>query len=263
MLEAYYNLQTGAAVILTFLFISLSAHVIKFALRKWIRRDADSHEFDTSINLMQVVAAYIGIIIAFSGVQAWQNYSDAQTAIYREATTARELYRDLASYGPETEEIRRSFRAYVTSILVDEYPLLKSGRASRQTDYALNGVFRQFSMLEPSTSREEIIYGEAFSKLNDSVEYRMDRILSSRSNLPDIILFISLFGAILTLVYTGSVKNTIYNRIYIIGLDIIISLLFVFILTFNNPYKREGEVDFGEIAALDEAFNNFDATHAR
>lgn len=263
MLDLYYKLPTVVAVVVVFLLISLLALGIKKAIGHFTKREADQHEFETSINLMQVVAAYIGIVIALAGVQAWQNYSDAQNAVAREATTTRELYRDLASYGLATQPVRVSIRGYVKSVIEDEYPLLKIGASSEKTDKALDGIFHQFSRLNPAGEREGTVYAEAFSKLNDLVSFRRDRIISSRSNIPGIILFISLSGAVLTLAYTGAIKPTRYNRIYSLGLDFIMALLFVFILNFNNPYKRDGEIDFGEITALSAAFDDFDTIYGQ
>ena len=49
---------------------------------------------------MQVTSTYIGILLAFAGVLAWQDYRDAATAVENEAGVASLLYRDLAAYGP-------------------------------------------------------------------------------------------------------------------------------------------------------------------
>ena len=97
-------------------------------LRALFRIKATTEEKDVAINLMQVVAAYVGIMIAFSGVQVWQDYSTAKGAVSHEAATAAELYQDLSIYGPETRAARSDLRAYVESITQDEWPRLSQGR---------------------------------------------------------------------------------------------------------------------------------------
>ena len=59
-------------------------------------------EKEIAVNLMQVVAAYIGIMLAFSGVAVWQNFAHAETAVHQEVASAAELYRDLTIYGQQT-----------------------------------------------------------------------------------------------------------------------------------------------------------------
>ncbi len=73
---------------------------------KIFRLNPSSQQADLAIDLMQVTSTYIGILLAFAGVLAWQDYRDAATAVENEAGVASLLYRDLAAYGPEM--IRRA-----------------------------------------------------------------------------------------------------------------------------------------------------------
>src|SRR6478609_3869688 len=120
MVETFYALPIWLTTILVLglsLAVGLASSV---GLRRLFRLNASSDDIEHAVSLMQVVAAYIGILIAFAGVQVWQDFSDAQNGVHREAATAAELYRDLNTYGPETQPQKQALRAYMESVVRDE-----------------------------------------------------------------------------------------------------------------------------------------------
>jgi len=50
-------------------------------IRKVFRLNPSSAQADLAIDLMQVTSTYIGILLAFAGVLAWQDNRDAATAV--------------------------------------------------------------------------------------------------------------------------------------------------------------------------------------
>jgi hypothetical protein len=162
-----------------------------------MRLKSTEYDAEHAVSLMQVVAAYIGILIAFAGVQVWQDFADAQNAVHREAASASQLYRDLSVYGPETLPARAELRAYVTSIVKDEWPLLAQGKASPKTEVALFELFQGIGRIRPTDNRDTAIYTEVFSNLNDLVSLRRDRLIHSESGMPVILWIVGLVGSVL------------------------------------------------------------------
>lgn len=207
---------------------------------------------------MQVVAAYIGILIAFAGVQVWQDFSDAQNAVHREAASASELYRDLATYGPETLSARHELRTYVTSIVTDEWPLLPQGKASQRTDVQLFRLFEAIGKVRPKDNRDTTIYTGAFSTLNDLVGLRRDRLIHSESGMPLILWIVGLFGSVLIVAYTATFKPSRTNVMMISGISLALGLVFLFILIVDRPYMGEFSVSSAELAQLSNKFDLLD-----
>src|SRR6185436_9055429 len=155
MTDFYYSLPIWQSTILVLgaaLAIGLG---ISLGLRALFRIKASTEEKEIAFNLMQVAAAYVGIMIAFAGVQAWQDFDDAQGAVSHEAATAAELYQDLSIYGPETRPTRTALRTYVGSVTQEEWPLLSQGKGSAATETALLTVFNEVGKLDPGNSRTE------------------------------------------------------------------------------------------------------------
>lgn len=151
MTDWFYALPVWLATILvlgTALAVGLGSSL---GLRSLFKLQPTKEEKEVAINLMQVVAAYVGIMIAFAGVTVWQDFADARAAVSHEAATASELYQGLTVYGPETAAARSDLRTYVASIVSDEWPRLGEGRSSEATAAALADLFQQIGRLSPRT----------------------------------------------------------------------------------------------------------------
>ena len=192
MTDFLYNLPVwlaGMLVLALALAVGLGSSI---GVQRLLQLKPTAEEKEIAINLMQVVAAYIGIMLAFSGVAVWQNFADADTSVHQEAASAAELYRDLTTYGSATQATRDDVRSYVRSILRDEWPLLSEGRGSVATEAALGQIFVGLGKLEPESNRDSAIYSESFSKLNELVVLRRNRIIASRTGIPLILWIVGL-----------------------------------------------------------------------
>ncbi|MEO6225645.1 MAG: hypothetical protein ABIO80_07330 [Sphingomicrobium sp.] len=219
-------------------------------------------ETDIAISMMQVVAAYIGILLAFAAVEVWQDFADAQTAVHQEAATGSELYRDLATYGRDTLSTRGELRAYVASVAGDEWPLLGEGRGSVSTEIALARLFQEFGKIRPRDDRDSAIYAEALSKLNDLVVLRRNRLIDSQGGIPDVLWLVGFVGSILTISYTSAFAAGRYNLLMIAGISLTLGLVFLFIVTVDKPFKGQVSVGSGEMLQLPAMFDRLDRIDA-
>ena len=258
MVDFFYSLPIWATTILVLglsLAIGLGASL---GLRRLFRLNPSDDEVETAVSLMQVVAAYIGILIAFAGVQVWQDFTDARDGVHREAASAAQLYRDMATYGPATAEARDDLRTYVASIVRDEWPLLAEGQGSPKTERALFDLFDSIGRIRPADNRDAAIYSEVFSNLNDLVELRRDRLIHSNSGMPLILWIVGLFGSVLIVAYAATFPPTRTNKMMIAGISVALGLVFLFILIVDRPFMGQYHVGSEELAALAEKFNLID-----
>ncbi|MEO5578383.1 MAG: hypothetical protein ABIR25_04950 [Sphingomicrobium sp.] len=258
MTDFYYSLPLWIAAVLVLglaLIVGLGSSI---GVRALFRLTPSDEEKEVAFNLMHVVAAYIGIMLAFSGVAVWQNFADAESAVHHEAASAAEVYRDLTVYGPETEATRVQLRAYVATVLKDEWPLLKEGRGSMATETALAKLFGEMGKIRPQDQRDAAIYTEALSKLNELVVLRRDRIIASRSGIPIILWVVGLVGSSLAMAYASAFSRTRFNLVMISGTSLAIGLVFLFILTVDGPFKGQVGVDRSELVDLSATFDRLD-----
>lgn len=232
-------------------------------VQKLLRLKVNAEEREVAINLMQVVAAYVGIMIAFAGVQVWQDFTDAKNSVSHEAGTLSQVYQDLAMFGPETVPARAAVRDYVVSVTRDEWPMLNKERGSEATERALQNVFNEVAQLDPTDNRSSAIYGELLGKLNSLVEFRHDRIVDSKTGVPLILWMIGLVGGLLTIAYASAFTPTRYNVFMTAGIALTLGLVFLFILTVDHPFKGEFSVSNEELLELPLQFDRVDRMAAR
>jgi hypothetical protein len=258
VVDFFYGLPVWAATVLI-LGLSLAVGLTSsFGLRNVLRLQSTEDDREHAVSLMQVAAAYIGILIAFAGVQVWQDFSDAQNGVHREAATAAELYRDLNTYGPETQPQKRELRAYMASVVRDEWPLLAERQSSPRTELALFRLFHGMGDLRPKDNRDSTIYAQAFSNLNDLVGLRRDRLIHSASGMPMILWIVGLVGSVLIVAYTATFKASRTNAMMISGISLALGLVFLFILIVDRPYKGAFSVDSSEMVGLGAKFDLLD-----
>jgi len=244
------------------LLLSLSIGLaFSLGIQRLFRLKPTAEQADLAIDLMQVSTAFIGILLAFAGVLAWQNYDSAQTAIEEEAGTASQLYRDLTVYGPDMAGARQDLRAYIASIVNEEWPAMREGSQSNTTEVRLIALFDAVAEAKPATGRENAIYQEAFSLLNTLVKLRRDRIGASEAEIPPALWVVAIAGSILTIAYAAAFIGSRYALLMIAGTSLTIGLMFVFLLSVDNPFRGRGEIGAKPLIQLSSTFDTVDRTH--
>lgn len=227
-------------------------------IRKVFRLNPTTQQADLAIDLMQVTSTYIGILLAFAGVLAWQDFRDATTAVESEAGVASMLYRDLTSYGSEMTPARVALRDYVHSVIVDGWPRLREGKRSPLSEAKLLVVFDEVSAVTPANEREAAIYSEAFSQLNQLVSMRRQRIAASRAQIPPVLWVVALVGSILTIAYASAFVGSKYASLMISGTSLTIGLLFLFLLSVDYPFRNRNGVSPEPLVELTQIFDRID-----
>lgn len=231
-------------------------------IRKVFRLNPTAAQADLAIDLMQVTSTYIGILLAFAGVLAWQDNRDAATAVENEAGVASLLYRDVAAYGPAMDPARDALKDYVRTVIVDGWPLLREGKRSPSAEAELLVVFDRVAVVTPTNERESAIYSEAFTQLNQLVSMRRDRIAASRAEIPPVLWIVALVGSILTIAYASAFVSSRYASLMISGTSLTIGLLFLFLLSVEYPFRSRNGVTPEPFIELHGIFERVDRATA-
>lgn len=258
MADWFFNLPMWLSTALVLggcVIVCVGGHV---GARAMMARRTPHPEAELAVALMTVSAAFIGIMLAFSAVQVWQEYGDADKAVSAEAAAASQLYRDLAVYGDETRPARQALATYVRSVVQDEWPLMAKGSASPRTAEALVRVFDAMAAIEPASARQTVIYGEAFKKLDEVVEQRRTRLIAAHTALPALFWIVVLIGSAIIVGYTVAFPSTPVNLLLIAGVAVSLGLVFVFILDVEYPFDGRVSVSPAEMQGLTPLFENLD-----
>jgi hypothetical protein len=229
-------------------------------VRRLLPKQIPRQETELAAALMTAISAFIGFMLAFFAIQVWGDYTTADRSVSAEAASAAQLYRDLAVYGEESLPARRALVGYVKTVVEDEWPAMAEHQdMSPKTAATLVVVFRDIAAIEPLTSRETMLYGEALKKLNEVVEHRRARLLAAREDLPPVFWLVALIGSAIIVGYTFVYPDTRMNQLLIAGLAVSLGLIFVFILDVEHPYRGEIRVQPTEMRQLLPLFDQLDA----
>jgi len=231
---------------------------LSVGIRKIFRLNPTNQQADLAIDLMQVTSTYIGILLAFAGVLAWQDNRDAATAVENEAGVASLLYRDLAAYGPEMNKARDDLKAYVHNVIVYGWPLLREGKRSPAAEHQLLIVFDDVAAVTPVDQRQAAIYQEAYSQLNQLVSMRRQRIAASRAEIPPVLWIVAIVGSLLTIAYASAFVSSRYASLMITGTSLTIGLLFLFLLSVEYPFRNRNGVTPQPFVELSYVFEQVD-----
>jgi ABC-type multidrug transport system fused ATPase/permease subunit len=260
-MDIFYSLSLWQLTIIVLGIALLLGLGFSVGIRKILRLNPTAQQADLAIDLMQVTSTYIGILLAFAGVLAWQSYEDAATAVESEAGVASLVYRDLTAYGTEMDPARHSLRSYVNSVLADEWPLLREGKRSNRTEERLSTLFANIAAVTPTNEREAAIYRESLMQLNEMVALRRARMAASRAQLPPVLWIVALVGSVLTIAYASAFVSSRYALLMISGTSLTIGLLFLFLLSVDQPFRHRGGVSNAPLIELAWVFDRVDRVH--
>ena len=105
--------------------------LLVWLIRRLVPAVAEGFDAEVASQMLGVVAALFGLLLAFIIVIAYQNYSDAQSNVTAEADALAAIVRDTGAFSqPERERVRASIGVYVRTVADEEWPLLRKARTA-------------------------------------------------------------------------------------------------------------------------------------
>lgn len=146
--------------------------------------------------LFSPIASSLGLLIGFLLNQAQSSYRDVENTVAVEAGRINNLDRLLLRFGSEHALIiRTSLKAYIESVIHDEWPELRIGKGNSKTHMLWRNISQDIFKLEPITPKQLSLYGDIIDKQEEVAECRELRIDRSTKCLPRlfwIVIFIGL-----------------------------------------------------------------------
>ena len=126
--------------------------LLVWSIRRLVPAIAEGFDAEVSSQMLGVVAALFGLLLAFIIVIAYENYSDAQSNVTGEADALAAIVRDSGAFQPtERDRVRASIGAYVQTVVDEEWPRMREATTARRRGRISTTSSRRFS--ESSRSR--------------------------------------------------------------------------------------------------------------
>src|SRR4051794_27830071 len=180
-------------------------------VRRYVPPTREGFDAEVSSQVLGVVAALFGLLLAFVIVIEFQNFDSAQSNVDQEADSLAAITRDSRVFGGlEGARVRHAVGAYVREVVNDEWPRMHKGHESDSALGAVDGMYAAFQSVEPRSPEVTAFYDDAVKQLNQALISRRDRIGDATGGLPSLILALIAIGACLILGYALLVGSRSY-----------------------------------------------------
>jgi Protein of unknown function (DUF4239) len=235
----------GAVAVLVAVVVALAGQSVVARLVPMHLRVSANTPLGTVYAALYVLYA---LSLAFALFTVWGEYSEAQRTTDSEANTVADLHH-LAKQFPEPErhQIQDLSHSYAQAVIVEEWPLLGQGRASRRSPQAqalADELVETVEDFEPTTSAEQTRYAQALTLVQDFDDARELRLLESHQGIPTIMWVVLLIGGVLTISFTFffGIESTWLHRTSIASLTVLVVLILFTINRIEYPFTGDIQV---------------------
>ena len=241
-----YDLPNWLFALLCIGFFALIAISGLLAFRKIIQRNEipQSHNDIVSFYMAGLNAIY-GITLGLIAVGAWQNFSDTDANVSKEASAVAALYQDtnniISTLG---DSLRSNIKEYTRYTIEEDWPQQRLGKLPNGGAKLLSIFQTNLSKYDPKNKNEEIVLEELYKQFNNIIELRRIRLQNVTNGLPAAIWQVIFFGAILNIIITWffiTDKFTVHLIMTVLFAALLGSLVFL-VAAMDNPFRGEFSV---------------------
>ena len=220
--------------------------VLVWLIRRLVPAVTEGFDAEVASQMLGVVAALFGLLLAFIIVIAYQDYGDTRNSVSREADALAAVVRDSATFPQAAgDEVRSAVGAYVRIVVHEEWPRMNDGEQSARAWAAVEDVYTALQAIEPSSARTEAFYNDAVGQLNAALEARRDRLDDAEGGLPWVIAVLLLVGSFVILGYTVLVgsRSFGFHAIGSASIALVVGLSLVVLIALVYPFSGDLAID--------------------
>jgi hypothetical protein len=211
-------------------------------IRRLVPPTREGFDAEVSSQLLGVVAALFGLLLAFIVVIAYQNYGDTQSNVSNEADALATIVRDShALRQPDGARVRAAVGVYVRAVVKDEWPRMHQGKDSALAAAAVAGMYKAIQGVDPKSSRAVAFYDDSVQQLSTVLQARRNRLDDARGGLPWVIGVLLLVGSLIIVGYTVLVgsRSFWFHAIGAGAVAVVLGLSLVVLLDLTYPFSGD------------------------
>ena len=201
-------------------------------------------------NYLQTIGTVYAVLLAFVVFVVWQQHNETRCAVDSEANELSDLARLITAFpGPICGRVTACLLAYQRAVVDDEWTALAAGRPSAAAAAALEGIWAAVEGFEPTTRREEVLYGEVLARFNDLSDARTRRLHCSLLRLPPSLwaLLITNGALVIGSMWLFGLASFPAHALMTVALAVSIAFILYLVADLDNPF-------WGSWQVTDEAF---------
>ncbi len=216
--------------------------LIVWLVRRFVPAVREGFDAEVSSQMLGVVAALFGLLLAFIVVIAYQNFGDTQSNVSNEADALAAVVRDSGVFPkPDRDRIRNAVSIYVRAVVNDEWPRMHEGKNSARASAAVDGMYAALQGVDPKGSRAVAFYDDAVQQLSAALTARRNRLDDAAGGLPWVIGVLLLVGSLVIIGYAVLVgsRSFWFHAIGAGAIALVLGLSLVVLLDLTYPFSGE------------------------
>ena len=204
------------------------------------------------------VGVIYAVLLAFAVIVVWEKFNDAEIAVVQEAGASATLYRLAAGPEPEAVATRSALGNYLRLAIDRDWPLMATGKESREVTQALDALYAVALRLMENGSRQPAIFVEMFKQLDAITQARRTRLHLATGIVPGIVWLVLSCGAVLTVGFTFFFgTENLAAQVMMTGiLSVIVFLGLLVIVSIGHPFTGPVHVGSEPLQTVVEDFEH-------
>jgi hypothetical protein len=237
---------TGHAFVDALVIVGVSV-LISLSVLKLVRRTVPHHVLMPHNDVAGFVYATIGVahavVLAFILIATWEQFDSAKANADHEADAVEDLY-NLAEGLPDPshQAIQAVLLDYAHTVVNDEWPAMTHRTdPSPEAEEQVAKLWQAFRATKPENPTQQAIYQESLTRLNNFTNLRQERLIDSRGGILDVMWFVLIAGAALTVLFpcVFGVENGRIHALIITALATSLGLLLFLTYDLNHPFQGD------------------------
>lgn len=237
----------------TTLGVAAGVAVLLYVVQLFVPHRIRQEHNDVAGFVYAVLGVLYSVILAFVVVNEWESLEQVRANTFSEADELGTLYWNAralpAVYGRALE---RTTKDYAHEVIDHEWTLMDEGRSSDAVTQLVYDMRSEINALPTATPREQTIYQQSMTHVNDLEAARRARINESAERVPTIVWLILVLGSVLTVgyVFLFGLASFWAHLLIAAPLGILVVLVLIVIGQLNHPFG-------GMVAVEPDAFRIF------
>lgn len=207
------------------------------AFHRVCRATFSEGERNLAMALLAVIATVNSLLLAFSAISVWEAFGSADKAVRSEAITLGALSRDLAVFdSAESRHTRELLKTYAETVVDQEWKDMQGGHPNEVAWAAFEAMFRSVGHLDPVGPREAALMPEIWTRTNELVRFRRERLYASEAQVPGTLWIVVIAATLLSLVTLYVLPRTAFHLTAVGLLSCSFGLVFFFIAAMDRPF---------------------------
>ncbi len=253
MLYRVYDIPTWAFGAIMAVLFWASTWLAIIALRPFVHsRLRSEHRSNDLVGFtFSSFAVFYGLLLGLLAVAAYQNYSNVDDGVTREAAGLAALYHMVSSYpSPTREDLQEKISQYTQDTIERGWPLQRQGIVPSGGPQRMSALYSTLLSFKPHDVGEQVVQAETLRELNQYDELRRIRLANISTGVPAVLWYVVAIGALISILLVSLFDMELQVHLLLGGIfSLFLGMMIFLVAAMDHPFR-------GEVSVSPDAFQS-------